>query len=67
MLDAMSVLVATELVVAVRTLRIAAERQPAPACGRLRRRRAGLARRHRGPGVRPDVEPCGPRSEISPA
>ena len=33
MLDAMSVLVATELVVAVRTLRIAAERQPAPACG----------------------------------
>jgi hypothetical protein len=34
MLDAMSVLVATELVVAVRTLRIAAERQPAPACGR---------------------------------
>jgi hypothetical protein len=67
MLDVMSVLVDTELVVAVPTLRIAAERQPAPACGRASTPRAGLARRHRGPGVRPDVEPCGPRSEISPA
>jgi len=67
MLDAMSVLVATELVVAVRTLRIAAERQPAPACGRASTPPRWSCPPASRTGVRPDVEPCGQRAEISPA
>jgi hypothetical protein len=63
MLDAMSVLVATELVVAVRALCIAG-RTPAGAGVRALFDAAALVLRHRGPGVRPGRRgraDCGPK------
>lgn len=67
MLDAISVLVANELVVAVRTLRIAGQ-TPADGVRALFDAAAMVLRRwHQGPAFGPDVEAVGLWAESSPA